>query len=189
MVDKINANIDLQKVLEFATEKHKGQFRDNGDPYIVHPIRVAKIVDQYKGQTSKNREILLAAALLHDTLEDTYTSYKELSENFGKIVASMVVELTTAPYVPKMIGKAKYLSEKMIDMTSYSLIIKLADRLDNLSDLANSTEAKKIKTINDTKYILEQLTSKRELTTAQTNLVNAIKNQINVLENKEEIIL
>ena len=46
--------IDLQKVLEFATEKHKGQKRDDNKDYIIHPMRVAEIVDEHKGKYSKN---------------------------------------------------------------------------------------------------------------------------------------
>ena len=69
-------NIDLKAVLELAKRKHEGQFRDDGLPYIVHPVRVAKLVAQHK--RSKNYKLLLSAALLHDTLEDTYTSVKEL---------------------------------------------------------------------------------------------------------------
>lgn len=179
----IKQKIDLNEVLEFATQKHKGQKRDDGQDYIIHPIRVSKIVDEYKAKDSQNRDILLAASLLHDTLEDTYTSYRELEEHFGKEVASIVEELTTAPFVPKMIGKGLYLAEKMQMMTNYALTIKLADRLDNLCDLENCTVKKVVKTVNDTKFILDYLSKRRTFTKSQLKLVDAIKTQLNVLEN------
>ena len=175
---KLDKDFKLEDVLEFATKKHKGQKRDDGQEYIVHPIRVANIVNEYKGKYSSNKKILLAAALLHDTLEDTYTSYKELAEKFGKYVASLVLELTTADYACNYKGKAVYLSEKMEHMTSYALTIKLADRLDNISDLHGCSEAKKQKTIKDTIYILDYLEKRRELTKSQIMLIDAIKEQI-----------
>ena len=178
---QLDKPIDLKEVLRFAKEKHKGQKRDDGQDYIVHPIRVAKIVDKYKGQYSSNREILLAAALLHDTLEDTNTSYKELRENFGEVVASIVVELTTAKYSCQFIGKAHYLAEKMQMMTNYALTIKLADRLDNVSDLLNTSEQKREKTINDTYYILSYLEKHRTYTNSQSQLADAIKDKLKEL--------
>lgn len=179
----VRRQIDLNEVLKFATEKHKGQKRDDGQDYIVHPIRVSKIVDKYKAKDSQNRDILLAASLLHDTLEDTYTSYRELEEHFGKEVASIVEELTTAPFVPKMIGKGLYLAEKMQMMTNYALTIKLADRLDNLCDLENCTPQKVARTVNDTEFILDYLSKRRTFTKSQLKLVDAIKTQLQVLEN------
>ena len=183
---KLEKKIDLEEVLRFATEKHKGQKRDNGVDYIIHPIRVAELVDKYKGKESQNREILLAAALLHDTLEDTYTSYRELEENFGPVVASIVQELTTAKYGSKMIGKGLYLAEKMQMMTNYALTIKLADRYDNLCDLSNCTEEKQKRTINDTKYILDYLEKRRTFTKSQQTLTNLIKEKLEEFDKNEQ---
>lgn len=183
---KLEKKIDLEEVLRFATEKHKGQKRDNGVDYIIHPIRVAELVDKYKGKESQNREILLAAALLHDTLEDTYTSYRELEENFGEIVASIVQELTTAKYGSKMIGKGLYLAEKMQMMTNYALTIKLADRYDNLCDLSNCTEEKQKRTINDTKYILDYLEKRRTFTKSQQTLTSLIKEKLEEFDKNEQ---
>ena len=177
---QLDKEIDINKVLEFATKKHQGQKRDDGSEYIEHPIRVAKIVEKYK-PNSLNKNILIAGALLHDTLEDTYTSYKELVDNFGEVVASLVVELTTAKYGCKMIGKAIYLAEKMQYMTNYALYIKLADRLDNISDLKGCSENKKAKMIADTKYFLEYLDKKRNLTKSQMEIKNEIQTKLNSL--------
>lgn len=180
---QVEKPLDLEEVLRFAKEKHKGQKREDGSEYINHPMRVAKIVDDHKGKFSKNRKILFAAALLHDTLEDTYTSYKELVDNFGEYVASLVLELTTAKYACHYIGKAQYLAEKMEHMTSYALTIKLADRLDNLTDVVGCKEEKKQRMVNDTVYILSHLEKTRKLTESQQELTDLIKAQIKNLEN------
>ena len=178
----IEKQINLKEVLAFAKEKHKGQKRDDGSDYINHPMRVAKLVDKYKGQYSKNREVLIAASLLHDTLEDTYTSYREIKDHFGDAVASIVLELTTAKYASKLMSKAMYLAKKMQMMTNYALTIKLADRLDNLSDLEHSSEDKKTRTINDTKYILDYIEKYRALTKTQQKFVEMIRQKICELE-------
>lgn len=162
----------VKKALAFATEKHKGQKRDDGQDYIIHPIRVAKIVERYK--KSENLENILCAALLHDTLEDTYTSPKEIEDEFGKMVSSMVIELTTAQSVPKLIGKDVYLANKMLNMTSYAFIIKLADRLDNIKDLGGVSLEKKKRYIKETYSIMKILQIKQNISKAQQDLMNEI---------------
>ena len=183
---ELEKDIDLNEVLEFAKEKHKGQKRDSGEDYIVHPIRVAKLVDTYKAQFSKNREVLIAAARLHDTLEDTYTSYRELTERFGIVVASLVQELTTAKYASKMKSKAKYLAEKMTNMTSYALLIKLADRYDNICDLSGTSIDKRTRTINDTKYIIDYLIKNRELTSSHKLFIKLLQEKISEYDENQQ---
>lgn len=167
--------IDLKDVLRFAYKKHYGQFRDDGAPYITHPIRVAKLVSKYK--QTKNYKLLMSASLLHDTLEDTYTSIRELYDFFGKesAVPSLVVELTTANYVPKLIVKAEYLAHKMENMTSYALVIKLCDRLDNLTDMAGCTIEKQKRTFGDTRFIINYLRTHRVLTKTHQKIISEIE--------------
>ena len=176
-----NESVDLEKVLSFAREKHKGHFRLDGSEYITHPIRVSEIIKKYK--PSSNANILAAGALLHDVLEDTYTSYRELKDLFGEVVASLVMEVTSSTYVPKLIGKQLYLAHKMRYMSSYALIIKLADRLDNLSDISSLPEEKLKKTFFDSIYMVNYIENKRILTEAQSNLVNAIREKLNKINN------
>ena len=172
----INEEINIDDVLAFATERHKGQLRSDGQEYITHPIRVSNLVAEYK--PSQNSNVLRAGALLHDVLEDTYTSYRELEDRFGEIVASLVMEVTSSTYVPKLVGKQIYLAHKMRYMSSYALIIKLADRLDNISDL-NGLKIEKIqKTFFDTIYMVNYIERKRILTDAQKQLINAIRVQL-----------
>ncbi len=179
--------VDLDAVLKFATERHAGQMRTSGEPYITHPIRVMKLVQKYK--PSKNQDILSAGALLHDVLEDTYTSYRELIDRFGLIVASLVMEVTSSGFMPQMVGKQVYLAHKMQYMSSYALIIKLADRLDNLSDFDGMPVAKIKKTFFDTIYMVNYIETKRILTNSQSDLVQAIRDQLDVLNKKYKFTL
>lgn len=170
-----------EDVLNFATKKHAGQFRGDGvTPYINHPIKVAELVVKYK--KSRNIDQIVAAALLHDVLEDTYTSYQELKDSFGEMVASMVMEVTTASYMPVLVGKSNYLKHKMLDMSPYALVIKLADRLANLYDLVNLPPERRLKTVLDTYEIVAFLEANRDLTLAQKNIIEAIKEQLNKIE-------
>jgi len=161
----------------FATKKHEGQMRKfEPQPYIVHPKRVAEIVRKFK-QSHKINE-LIAAALLHDTLEDTDTNEQELERLFGKLIASLVKQLGSDKEKIKEKGKKEYLAEKMSDpeqMDSWALVIKLADRLDNVSDLdyAKPEFAKRYK--EETNYILDAIEKKRKLSETQKKLIKAIR--------------
>ena len=176
-------NLDYDYVLNYAKNKHAGQFRADGiTPYIEHPIKVAEIVKKYK--KSKNIQAIVAACLLHDTLEDTYTSYKELQDMFGVMVASMVMEVTTATYMPLLMGKGNYLKHKMKEMSPYALVIKLADRLANLYDCDSLPKEKRIKLVKDTDEIVDFLELNRELTVAQKDLINEITFQCDRIKEK-----
>ena len=172
-----NETINLDEVLEFAKMKHKGQMRADGTEYVNHPIRVSELVARFKPE-SKNINILKAGAILHDVLEDTYTSYRELEDKFGQVVASLVMEVTSSAYVPKLVGKQTYLAHKMRYMSPYALVIKLADRLDNLTDVGALKIEKIRKTFFDTIYMISYLENKRTLTDPQSNLILAIRNQL-----------
>lgn len=169
-------NKDLvRKALEFATEKHKGKMRkgENSKEYITHPINVAKLVLKYKGN-SHHIDNLVAAAYLHDTLEDTDTTYYDLVKYFGTEVASLVSELTTDEDLKNEIGKTKYLAIKMKNMTDWALVIKLCDRLDNISDINKVDDKFRDKYINETLYLIEYLIENRQLTNTQLNIIKTI---------------
>ena len=162
----------VKRAYSFAKKKHKGQLRDNGEEYIIHPINVAKIIIEYK--YCEDIDILVASALLHDTIEDTYTSIKELVEKFGEVIASLVIELTSAKVASRLEGKDVYLSKKMQNMTNYALAIKLADRLDNVRHLDGSPQEKKERYLIQTKKILDYVVRNRELTSTQQKLADEI---------------
>jgi len=165
----------------FGSIKHKGQRRKFADePYFEHPKRVANIVKKFK--QSHKLDQLLSASYLHDTLEDTNTTYKDLVKLFGSLVASVVKELSSDPEEIKKVGKSKYLSDKMVNMSDWALVIKLADRLDNVSDLKQSSESFRNKTAKSTKEILHNLENRRLLTPTQKRIISAIKQKLKELE-------
>ena len=150
----------IQEALQFATEKHKGQIRKfDKKNYVEHPKSVAKIIKENK--ESKKINELVAAAILHDTLEDTNTTEQELRNYFGELVTSLVKELATEEKEKEKLGKKEYLAKKMTDMSSWGLVIKLADRLDNVSDLNTSPKEFKKKYAEETEFILEEINGRR----------------------------
>jgi (p)ppGpp synthase/HD superfamily hydrolase len=164
---------------EFAIKKHKGQLRKDGTPYVNHPIRVADIIVKFK--ESHKIDELIAAAYLHDTLEDTETGIPELRENFGELVTLLVVELTSDKFASKMLGKAEYLSKKLSNektLDSWALVIKLADRLDNVSDLNTAEKSFAIRYKKETEGILKVLEEKRKLSETHKNLIEAIREKL-----------
>ena len=85
-----NANIDIvKKAYEYANEKHKGQERVSGEKYIIHPLNVAYILADLELDDST-----IAAALLHDVVEDTPVTHEEIIQEFGLEIAGMVDGVT-----------------------------------------------------------------------------------------------
>lgn len=177
---KINEVIteDLRQVLQYATDAHAGQTRSGGEPYIGHPVRVAQIVQQYK--QSHNIDSLIAAAYLHDTIEDTDTTHEALHDLFGGLVASLVLELTSDLEQIEKVGKKEYLAKKMAhDMSSYGLVIKLADRLDNVKDIATAkSPAWRARYKAETLHIMDYLEQNRVLSGTHQKLVGLIREKL-----------
>lgn len=175
----------VRKAQDFAKEKHKGQIRKfEQKPYYIHPKRVAHILYQFK--ISRNINKLIAAAYLHDIVEDTDTTLEEIRENFGDLVASIVDEITTDKTESQLIGKKEYLANKMLKMSSYALTLKLADRIDNVNKIQWTPDSFKNKYIEETYYIIEKI-KKRRLTNAQKEMINEIENHLNDITAKEDI--
>ena len=165
---------------DFAEKAHEGQKRKlSKEPYSNHPKRVAEIVKNHK--KSKEIESLAAAAHLHDTLEDTPTTYDELEKKFGKLVASLVKELSSDKIQIKLMGKAHYLANKMKGMTSWALVIKLADRLDNVSDLATATPEFRDRYKQETIDIIREIERDRTLSHTQRVITQQIKDKLKEL--------
>lgn len=167
---------NYEKALEYATEKHKGQYRKGINitkEYIEHPIEVSKLVDKYMRDNHK-KETYKTVALLHDTLEDTIATYEEEKELFGKEIADMVLSLTNDEEEVKKQGKNVYLSNKLLNMEENILTIKLCDRLDNIKDLGIANIDFRKKYIQETIYILNNLLINRRLNKEQLDIVNDI---------------
>ncbi|KAK7791834.1 hypothetical protein R5R35_001249 [Gryllus longicercus] len=125
------------KCVYFAAEKHKNQRRKDPEktPYINHPIGVANIlVDEAK----VNDINIILAALLHDTVEDTDTSFSEIEENFGPVVRKIVEEVTDDKSLPKEERKRLQIVHA-IESSPQAKLVKLADKLFNLRDLNRAT--------------------------------------------------
>ena len=168
------------KALEFARKKHKGQMRKNNTPveYITHPINVANLVKKY-ANNKENIDDLVSSAYLHDTLEDTNTTYEELICNFGNIISNLVKELTNNDVLKKEMGKTKYLSMKMANMSENALIIKLCDRLDNVSSLYDTNKAFIDKYLRETISILNYIIDNRSLNAIHLNIISDINKEVN----------
>lgn len=174
-----------EDALKFATKAHAGQTRADGDPYITHPMRVADSIKQYK--KSHNLDHLISAALLHDTVEDTDTTHEALHDLFGGLVASLVKELTSDPEKIKQMGKTEYLAQKMAAMSSYALVIKLADRLDNVKDIATAkTPEWRAKYKKETEHILDYIESNRVLSGTHKKLIGLIRDKLGEIDSQQK---
>jgi guanosine-3',5'-bis(diphosphate) 3'-pyrophosphohydrolase len=133
----MNLPLVLQ-ALAFATEKHRGQVRKDADatPYIQHPIALASLLWEVGVQDAE----VLAAAILHDTIEDTPTTHAELEETFNRAVADLVAEVTDDTREPKAVRKQKQI-DHAAHLSPGARLVKLADKICNLRDVANSPPA------------------------------------------------
>jgi guanosine-3',5'-bis(diphosphate) 3'-pyrophosphohydrolase len=124
----------ILKALEFAAHKHRHQKRKDKEasPYINHPIALANVLWEEGGVTDP---VVIAAALLHDTIEDTKTTWQELRGAFGDELAEIVLEVTDVKWIRKALRKrlqesrARHASER-------AKLVKLADKIVNLRDVA-----------------------------------------------------
>lgn len=126
----------ILKVVTFAAEKHRDQRRKDPEasPYINHPIALANVLLHEGGVTDV---VVLCAALLHDTLEDTQTTPEELAHHFGTEVQGIVMEVTDNKKLQKR--KRKELQMKHAPMLSTrAKLVKLADKICNLRDVASN---------------------------------------------------
>lgn len=170
----------VEEALAFATEKHKGQKRRTGKDFIVHPLAVGEYIKKYKSHDCFDE--LIAVCYLHDVLEETDTTYVELVNAFGYLIAGIVMELTTDSDLNRELGKEKYLSYRFKNMTSWALSIKLCDRLHNTSDLELLDLDFRERYVNETNYILDFLEGHRDLTNTQKTIIAAIRENIDKIK-------
>lgn len=122
-----------QRAASFAARAHEHQVRKDGrTPYFSHPARVVTVLSVVFGCRD---EVALAAAYLHDTIEDTTTDYDELKENFGGEVADIVASLTKNSTMPEREREAEY-EARLAAADWRARLIKLADQYDNYADAA-----------------------------------------------------
>lgn len=120
----------VERAEAFARERHEGQVRKfTGDPYFNHPKAVAELAAHYTDD-----ERVLAAAWLHDTMEDCGASYEELAGGFDPYTAALVYLLTNDEDEKKRQGKVKYMVGKISALPPDALMVKLCDMLNNMTE-------------------------------------------------------
>jgi GTP pyrophosphokinase len=137
-----------------SVDAHKNQRRKSGEPYVFHPIAVAKIVASKIGLDAT----CIAAALLHDVIEDTEYSEKNIKELFGKKISKIVVGLTKISKLAKEENvslQAENFRKMLLTLNDdvRVILIKIADRLHNMQTLESMTNEKQIKIASETLYI------------------------------------
>ncbi len=137
-----------------SVDAHKNQRRKSGEPYVFHPIAVAKIVASKIGLDAT----CIAAALLHDVIEDTEYSEKNIKEIFGKKISKIVVGLTKISKLAKEENvslQAENFRKMLLTLNDdvRVILIKIADRLHNMQTLDSMTNEKQIKIASETLYI------------------------------------
>lgn len=120
----------------FAAQKHQGQVRKDlhGSPYVTHPLAVAQALWQIGGVREAST---LAAAILHDTLEDTSTTHEEIRERFGSEVLAIIREVTDDKSLGKMERKRLQVAHAS-ELSQPARLVKLGDKLINCQDILNS---------------------------------------------------
>ena len=147
----------LSKAYDFALKAHEKQKRDEGSPYIIHPIAVANILTEFKLDSATS-----ATGLLHDTIEDTYATYNTIEAEFGKEVADLVDGVTKiSEFENQAISNSKAENfRKLILATSKDirvLLVKLADRLHNMRTIKVVDKEKQIRKAKETMEIYAPL--------------------------------
>jgi guanosine-3',5'-bis(diphosphate) 3'-pyrophosphohydrolase len=154
-----------------AAAAHAGQLRDNGDPYITHPVAVARILAQYRLDSAS-----IATALLHDVAEDTKVGLAELERRFGKEVARLVdgvTKLTRLELQSERTKQAENFRKLVLAMSEdiRVLLVKLADRLHNMRTLHFvPQEARRRKTARETMEIFAPLAERIGMDALKTEL-------------------
>lgn len=149
----------IDKAFKIANEAHWNMRRKSGEPYVIHPISVAKIVNQEIGLGAKS----IAVALLHDVVEDTEYSLEDVERDFGSKIASLIDGLTKISGTYNKETSSSLQAEnfrKMLLTLSDDLrviLIKIADRLHNMRTLDSMPEHKKMKVAGETIFLYAPL--------------------------------
>ena len=149
----------IEKAYNVANKAHWNMRRKSGEPYIIHPLAVAKIVNQEIGLAAKS----IAVSLLHDVVEDTDYTLEDVEREFGPKIASLIDGLTKISGTYKKENSSSIQAEnfrKMLLTISDDLrviLIKIADRLHNMRTLDSMPEHKKMKVAGETIYLYAPL--------------------------------
>lgn len=161
----------ITKAFLFAKEAHKGARRRSGEPYILHPIAVARIVCGEIGLGSTS----ICAALLHDVVEDTEYTTDDIKGLFGEKIAQIVDGLTkisSGMFGENVSAQAENFRKLLLTMSDdiRVILVKIADRLHNMRTLGSMTPAKQYKIAGETMYIYAPLAHRLGLFAIKTEL-------------------
>ncbi len=161
----------IEKAFAFAKEAHKGVRRRSGEPYILHPIAVAKIASREIGLGSTS----ICAALLHDVVEDTEFTVSDIEQHFGKKIAEIVEGLTKISggiFGDKASAQAENFRKLLLTMSKdiRVILLKMADRLHNMRTLGSMAPNKQYKIAGETLYIYAPLAHRLGLFAIKTEL-------------------
>ena len=161
----------IEKAYRFAKAAHKGTRRRSGEPYILHPIAVARIVISELGLGSTS----ICAALLHDVVEDTEFTREDIEANFGPKIANIVDGLTKIS--GGILGarsslQAENFRRLLLSMSNdiRVVLIKMADRLHNMRTLGSLRPEKQLKITGETLYVYAPLANRLGLFKIKTEL-------------------
>ncbi len=163
----------IARAFRVANAAHAGQARDNGDPYITHPVAVAEILIRYRLDSAS-----IATALLHDVAEDTQVGLAEIERGFGREVARLVdgvTKLTRLELQSERTKQAENFRKLVLAMSEdiRVLLVKLADRLHNMRTLSAVAEpARRRKTARETMEIFAPLAERIGMDALKTELEN-----------------
>ncbi|HEX7701991.1 MAG TPA: bifunctional (p)ppGpp synthetase/guanosine-3',5'-bis(diphosphate) 3'-pyrophosphohydrolase [Kofleriaceae bacterium] len=156
-----NADLALvRRAYEFAAQAHEGQTRKSGDPYVTHPLSVARIIAELKLDVSS-----VCAGLLHDCVEDTSATVEQLGETFGKEIAYLVdgvTKLGKLPYSTREEQQAENFRKMLLAMARdiRVILVKLCDRLDNMRSLNHLPPEKQERIAAETMQIYAPLANR-----------------------------
>jgi (p)ppGpp synthase/HD superfamily hydrolase len=173
-----------QKAWLLAQQAHQGVVRKFlRTPYFEgHVAKVFGLLKQYD-----TRSTLGAAAILHDTLEDVdYVTFDMIKQKFGPRVAALVRELTSDESEISKQGKANYLLNKMMYMSPDALLIKLCDRLQNISDMYAASAGFRSKYYIETRFIINGLNDNRRLTQKHSRVISQIEGMLHNIKNRNK---
>ena len=161
----------IERAFQFAKEAHKGVRRRSGEPYIMHPIAVARIASREIGLGSTS----ICAALLHDVVEDTDYTVDDIEQHFGSKIAQLVDGLTKISggiFGDRASVQAENFRKLLLTMSEdiRVVLIKMADRLHNMRSLGSMAPNKRYKIAGETLYIYAPLAHRLGLFAIKTEL-------------------
>jgi GTP pyrophosphokinase len=172
-IESFNANVDiplLRQAYEFSSEAHAGQVRESGDPYIDHCLNVAFVLAELHLDSAT-----IAAALMHDVVEDTSVKLEEIRQKFEEEIADLVDGVTkigTVEYKSTEEQQVEYFRKMLLSMAKdiRVILIKLADRLHNMRTLQHLKREKQMRIARETRDVYAPLAHRFGINKIKTEL-------------------